>query len=145
MIFFRIDLALNFTLCSPNQRILPQRGLKWTSGWIDRGGWKPQQFGGSYFNARAESLVWHYADDIELGKSSCKVALLYLKLLENLRLCSLLFNNYHPSNNAINILPCKQSWTLRTEKSSIAPRHASGNRIGMFRYTLITLNILVII
>jgi hypothetical protein len=30
----------------------PKRGLKWTSGWIDRGGWKPQQFGGPYFYAQ---------------------------------------------------------------------------------------------
>ena len=44
----------------------PKRGLKWTNGWIDRGGWKPQQFSGQYFYAQAESLVWHFTDDIEL-------------------------------------------------------------------------------
>ena len=42
----------------------PKRGLKWTNGWIDRGGWKPQIFGGPYFYVHAESLLWHY--DIEL-------------------------------------------------------------------------------
>ena len=44
----------------------PKRGLKWSSGWIDRGGWKPQEFGGPYFHAQAESQAWHYTDDIEL-------------------------------------------------------------------------------
>jgi uncharacterized protein (DUF1499 family) len=44
----------------------PKRGLKWSSGWIDRGGWHPQQFSGPYFYAQAESLAFHYADDIEL-------------------------------------------------------------------------------
>ena len=44
----------------------PKRGLKWSSGWIDRGGWHPQQFSGPYFYAEAESLAFHYADDIEL-------------------------------------------------------------------------------
>lgn len=44
----------------------PKRGLKWSSGWIDRGGWKPQEFGGPYFHAQAESQAWHYTDDIEM-------------------------------------------------------------------------------
>ena len=44
----------------------PKRGLKWSSGWIDRGGWEPQQFGGRYFYAQAHSLAFHYTDDIEL-------------------------------------------------------------------------------
>ncbi len=44
----------------------PKRGLKWSSGWIDRGGWDPQQFGGQYFYAQAHSLAFHYTDDIEL-------------------------------------------------------------------------------
>ena len=44
----------------------PKRGLKWSSGWIDRGGWKPQEFGGPYFHAQAESQAFHYTDDIEL-------------------------------------------------------------------------------
>ena len=44
----------------------PKRGLRWTSGWIDRGGWKPQEFGGRYFYAQADSLAFHYTDDIEL-------------------------------------------------------------------------------
>jgi len=44
----------------------PKRGLRWSYGWIDRGGWKPQLFGGSYFYAQAESLAFHYADDVEL-------------------------------------------------------------------------------
>ena len=36
----------------------PKRGLKWTNGWIDRGGWKPQQFSGNYFYAQVtERLV----------------------------------------------------------------------------------------
>lgn len=43
----------------------PKRGLKWSSGWIDRGGWDPQQFGGPYFYAQANSLAWHFTDDIE--------------------------------------------------------------------------------
>jgi hypothetical protein len=30
----------------------PKRGLRWTYGWIDRGGWKPQQFSGPYFYAQ---------------------------------------------------------------------------------------------
>jgi Protein of unknown function (DUF1499) len=44
----------------------PKRGLRWSSGWIDRGGWKPQQFGGPYFYAQAETLAFHFTDDIEL-------------------------------------------------------------------------------
>jgi uncharacterized protein (DUF1499 family) len=44
----------------------PKRGLKWSSGWIDRGGWDPQQFSGPYFYAQAHSLAFHYTDDIEL-------------------------------------------------------------------------------
>eukprot|EP00599_Poterioochromonas_sp_BG-1_P015964 CAMPEP_0173157994 /NCGR_PEP_ID=MMETSP1105-20130129/16016_1 /TAXON_ID=2985 /ORGANISM="Ochromonas sp., Strain BG-1" /LENGTH=193 /DNA_ID=CAMNT_0014075685 /DNA_START=186 /DNA_END=767 /DNA_ORIENTATION=- len=36
------------------------------SGWIDRGGWYPQQFNGNYFYAQGRSLIWHYTDDIEL-------------------------------------------------------------------------------
>ena len=28
----------------------------------DRGGWKPQLFGDTYFYAQAESLAFHYAD-----------------------------------------------------------------------------------
>ena len=44
----------------------PKRGLKWTNGWIDRGGWDPRQFSGNYFYSQAHSLVWHYTDDIEL-------------------------------------------------------------------------------
>jgi hypothetical protein len=35
----------------------PKRGLKWSNGWIDRGGWKPQEFGGPYFHATSESQV----------------------------------------------------------------------------------------
>jgi hypothetical protein len=34
----------------------PKRGLRWSSGWIDRGGWKPQLFGDSYFYA---NVHWH--------------------------------------------------------------------------------------
>lgn len=45
----------------------PKRGLKWSSGWIDRGGWDPQQFGGQYFYAQAHSLAFHYTDDIEMN------------------------------------------------------------------------------
>jgi hypothetical protein len=30
----------------------PKRGLRWSYGWIDRGGWKPQTFSGSYFYAQ---------------------------------------------------------------------------------------------
>jgi hypothetical protein len=26
--------------------------LRWSYGWIDRGGWKPQTFSGSYFYAQ---------------------------------------------------------------------------------------------
>eukprot|EP00596_Hydrurales_sp_CCMP1899_P008327 CAMPEP_0119037526 /NCGR_PEP_ID=MMETSP1177-20130426/5940_1 /TAXON_ID=2985 /ORGANISM="Ochromonas sp, Strain CCMP1899" /LENGTH=669 /DNA_ID=CAMNT_0006998923 /DNA_START=150 /DNA_END=2156 /DNA_ORIENTATION=+ len=44
----------------------PKRGVKWSNGWIDRGGWKPQEFDGSYFHAQADSSTWHYTDDIEL-------------------------------------------------------------------------------
>lgn len=44
----------------------PKRGLSWSHGWIDRGGWKPQTFSGDYFYAYSESLNWHYADDTEL-------------------------------------------------------------------------------
>ena len=44
----------------------PKRGLKWSSGWIDRGGWDPQQFGGQYFYAQGHSLAFHYTDDIEM-------------------------------------------------------------------------------
>ena len=43
----------------------PKRGLRWTYGWIDRGGWKPQQFSGNYFYAQANSLSWQFTDDIE--------------------------------------------------------------------------------
>lgn len=44
----------------------PKRGLRWSNGWIDRGGWKPQQFSGPYFYSQADSLVWRFTDDIEL-------------------------------------------------------------------------------
>jgi uncharacterized protein (DUF1499 family) len=44
----------------------PKRGLKWTNGWIDRGGWKPQQFSGPYFHAQADSLAFRWTDDIEM-------------------------------------------------------------------------------
>lgn len=44
----------------------PKRGLKWSNGWIDRGGWKPQQFSGPYFYAQADTLVFQFTDDIEL-------------------------------------------------------------------------------
>lgn len=43
----------------------PKRGLRWSYGWIDRGGWKPQQFGGSYFYSQADTLVFRFTDDIE--------------------------------------------------------------------------------
>ena len=43
----------------------PKRGLRWTYGWIDRGGWKPQQFSGNYFYAQANSLSWQFTDDVE--------------------------------------------------------------------------------
>ena len=43
----------------------PKRGLRWTYGWIDRGGWKPQQFSGDYFYAQANSLSWQFTDDVE--------------------------------------------------------------------------------
>lgn len=32
----------------------PKRGLRWTYGWIDRGGWRPQEFSGSYFHAEVQ-------------------------------------------------------------------------------------------
>jgi Protein of unknown function (DUF1499) len=41
--------------------------LKWSSGWIDRGGWRPQIFGDTYFYANGVSLVWQYTEDIELS------------------------------------------------------------------------------
>lgn len=44
----------------------PKRGLRWSYGWIDRGGWRPQQFNGPYFYAQADSLLFHLTDDIEL-------------------------------------------------------------------------------
>ena len=44
----------------------PKRGLRWSNGWIDRGGWKPQQFSGPYFYSQADSLIWRFTDDIEL-------------------------------------------------------------------------------
>jgi hypothetical protein len=43
----------------------PKRGLRWSSGWIDRGAWNKEEFSGQYFYATAESLAWHYTDDIE--------------------------------------------------------------------------------
>lgn len=72
----------------------PKRGLKWTNGWIDRGGWKPQQFSGNYFyaqvgsscifaflflnmafhwiNEQADSLAFRWTDDVELVVNSAK-------------------------------------------------------------------------
>ena len=44
----------------------PKRGLRFTYGFIDRGGWKPQSFGGDYFYAQADSVLWDFTDDIEL-------------------------------------------------------------------------------
>lgn len=44
----------------------PKRGLKWSSGWIDRGGWRPQEFSSEYFRAEADELIFQYTDDIEL-------------------------------------------------------------------------------
>jgi hypothetical protein len=44
----------------------PKRGLRWSYGWIDRGGWKPQDFSGRYFHAQADSLLFHFTDDIEM-------------------------------------------------------------------------------
>ena len=37
-----------------------------TNGWIDRGGYHPQEFGGSYFYSQADSLLFKFTDDIEL-------------------------------------------------------------------------------
>lgn len=61
----------------------PKKGLRWSYGWIDRGGWHPKLFsqggvGGSdlnsvgpetprsYFYAQADSLIWRFTDDVEL-------------------------------------------------------------------------------
>lgn len=44
----------------------PKRGLRWSYGWIDRGGWKPQSFSGKYFYAQADSLLYGFTDDIEM-------------------------------------------------------------------------------
>ena len=55
----------------------PKLGLKWSSGWIDRGGWKPQSFSGPYFYAQADSLVWRFTDDIELVLDNEKREVLY--------------------------------------------------------------------
>jgi hypothetical protein len=35
----------------------PKKGLKWSSDWIDRGGYRPIEFGGSYFYSQTDSLV----------------------------------------------------------------------------------------
>jgi uncharacterized protein (DUF1499 family) len=40
-------------------------GLKWSSGWIDRGGYRPIEFGGSYFYSQVDSLLYQFTDDIE--------------------------------------------------------------------------------
>lgn len=44
----------------------PKRGLRWTYGWIDRGGWRAADFSGTYFHAEANSLAFGFTDDIEL-------------------------------------------------------------------------------
>ena len=44
----------------------PRKGLKWSSGWIDRGGYKPIEFGGSYFHSQSDSLIFQFTDDTEL-------------------------------------------------------------------------------
>ena len=38
----------------------PKRGLKWSSGWIDRGGWKPQQFNGPYFYSQVLIFIFDF-------------------------------------------------------------------------------------
>jgi uncharacterized protein (DUF1499 family) len=55
----------------------PKRGLKWSSGWIDRGGWKPQTFSGPYFYAQADTLAFQFTDDIELVLDTEKRELQY--------------------------------------------------------------------
>ena len=42
-----------------------QRGLSWTHGFIDRGGWHPQTFGKQYFHMQSDSLIWGFTDDTE--------------------------------------------------------------------------------
>eukprot|EP01041_Mallomonas_annulata_P007047 gene7047-14341_t len=44
----------------------PKRGLKWSSGWIDRGGWTATEFGDKYFYGQGKSMTWGFIDDVEL-------------------------------------------------------------------------------
>lgn len=44
----------------------PARGLKHANGWIDRGGYHPQEFGDNYFYAQSDSLLIKFTDDTEL-------------------------------------------------------------------------------
>jgi uncharacterized protein (DUF1499 family) len=55
----------------------PDKGLKWSSGWIDRGGYHPQEFSGSYFYSQSDTIAFKFTDDTELLVDSSKREVYY--------------------------------------------------------------------